>query len=117
MDCSLTLEQKFQLRKLALSLEGMDVRELRGMILETTEELLMQQAYFLGLMSDYGMDVETAEPFCLSLPETEEEMIDLFGRVPTDDELSDYINERIMEHMEAARIDVDIEAIALGLEE
>jgi hypothetical protein len=44
-------------------------------------------------------------------------MIATFGHMPSDEELAAYVGERVEACQEAARIDVDIEAIALGMEE
>lgn len=93
------------------------MEELKELVVETTEEKMLERKYFLSLMHMAGMEVEESEPFEPSIPQTDEEMIAVFGGMPTDEQLSDYINEQIERHMEAARMDVDIEVIALGPEE
>lgn len=116
MEINLSLEQSFSLQKLALELEEMDRQELIEAVLEEREQRLLQERFFSASMAAEGIPAEADDVFELALPETEEDMIALFGHVPDDDELSDYINRQIEAHMEAARMDVDIEAIALGLD-
>lgn len=110
----LTLEQHFQLRQLWSEIQDCSREELMEMVLEERQMLLVERQLYRGAMESLGY--ETAAP-CgewESLPQSEEELVAVFGRVPSDEELADYLNDRL----EAARIDeIDIEAIALGLED
>lgn len=117
VEICLTLEQRFSLRRLYDSLDGFSIEELKELVIETTEEKMLERGYFLSLMHMAGVEFEESEPFEPNVPQTEEEMIAIFGGPPSDEQLSNYINEQIERHMEAARMDVDIEAIALGPEE
>lgn len=116
MEISLSLEQQFSLRKLADELQEMEREELIEMVLEERQARLLQERFFSASMLAEGVDVEIDAAFELALPETEEEMVALFGHVPDDHELGEYIHRQVGAHMEAARMDVDIEAIALGIE-
>ena len=116
VEINLSLEQSLSLRKLALELEEMSRQELIEAVLEEREQRLLQERFFLASMAAEGIPAEVDDAFELALPETEEDMIAVFGHVPDDEELSDYVNRQIEAHMEAARMDVDIEAIALGLD-
>ena len=117
MDCGLTLEEKFQMRQLLEDLQGCDKGELIERVLEEREELLLQGRYYRSALEAMGCEPCEEADVVLVLPQSEEEMVAIFGRKPSDQELADYCNQRIAEHQEAARMDVDIEAIALGLEE
>lgn len=117
MEISLSLEQLFSLRKLELDLEAMSRDELIEMVLDEREQRLVQEQLFSMSMAAEGIPAEVDDVFELALPETEEEMIAVFGHLPDDDELSDYVNRQIEVHLNAARMDVDIEAIALGAED
>lgn len=116
-ELSLSLEQGFQLRHLRLELEGMSREELIEMVMEEREDFLMQGNYFRQVMRSAGLQVEEPMNLSLALPETEEEMIAQFGHRPSDEEVAALVAERIEACQEAARIDVDIEAIVLGLGE
>lgn len=113
----LTLEQLFCLSRLRLEASRMSKEELVEALLEEREELLLQRNYYVGCLEMAGIRAEPSSEPCISLPETEDELVAIFGRRPSDDELSTYLQERINDQMEAARMDVDIEAIVLGLDE
>lgn len=117
IDISLTMEQRFSLRTLAMELQELSRDELIERVLEEREDYLLQQRFFKAILEDQGAVMEEEADFSLVLPETEEEMIAVFGHIPTHEEYCAYVEERVEAHQEAARIDVDIEAIALGLEE
>lgn len=111
---SLTLEQLFQLRQLEDDLQGRSRQELMRLVLQERETLLIERQWFRIVMEAAGVETCQVGGGFLPLPETEDELIEIFGKVPSDEELTAYLNER----MEAARIDdIDIEAIALGLED
>jgi hypothetical protein len=111
---SLTLEQQFELRQLQDALQGYSRAELIDIVLQGHETLLVERQWFRIVMEAAGVETSCHSGEFLPLPETEDEIVEVFGRMPTDEELTAYLNER----MQAARIDdVDIEAIALGLED
>jgi hypothetical protein len=111
---ALTLEQALQLRQLQDQLRTCSREELMDMILEAHEKLLVERHWFRVVMEAAGIETSERGGDFQPLPETEEEVAAVFGRVPSTEELAAYMNER----MEAARMDdVDIEAIALGLED
>lgn len=111
---ALPLEQLFQLRRLRDQLQGYDREELIEIILQGQERLLVERRWFRLIMEAAGVETHEGSSEFQLVPETEEEMIEVFGKVPSEEELTAYVNERL----EAARIDdVDIEAIALGLED
>ena len=110
----LPLEQLFQLRRLRDQLQGHDREELMEIILQGHERLLIERRWFRMVMEATGIETSESSGEFQLMPETEEELIAVFGGVPSEEELTAYVNERL----EAARIDdVDIEAIALGLED
>lgn len=113
----LSLEQAFQLRQLGLELEEMSRQELIEMVLEEREDFLLQGNYFRSMMKAAGFEVEGAADMSLALPESEEDLVAQFGYVPSNEEVAALINERIEACQEAARMDVDIEAIVLGMED
>lgn len=116
-EISLSLEQQFSLRRLAEELQEMGREELIAVVLEERQARLLQERFFSASLAAEGVDVGVDAAFELALPETEEEMIAVFGYVPDDEELGEYIHRQVEAHMEAARMDVDIEAIALGIED
>jgi hypothetical protein len=113
----LTLEQRFCLCQLRLEAGRMSREELVEALLEEREDLLLQRNYYVGRLEMAGVRVEPSSASCIALPDTEEELVEIFGYKPSDAELSVYLEARISEQQEAARMDVDIEAIALGLDE
>lgn len=113
----LSLEQRFQLRQLRIDLDGMSRQELIETVLEEREDFLLQGNYFRSMMKAAGFEVEEQADMSLVLPETEEDLVAQFGYVPSNDKVAELINERIEACQEAARMDVDIEAIVLGMEE
>jgi hypothetical protein len=117
MDCELSLEERFQLRQLAIELESCCREELIWRVLEEREETLLQGRYYRQALEMMGFELADEADVTLVLPQSEAELVEVFGRRPSDQELEDYCNQRIAEHQEAARMDVDIEAIALELEE
>jgi hypothetical protein len=117
LEIQLTLEQRFQLRQFWLEAESMNRGELLRALISEREELLLQQRYYVAMLEMAGVDIEPAADVCFELPGDEEGLVAVFGHTPSDQELSDYCNERILRAQEAARMDVDIEAIALGFDE
>lgn len=111
---TLTLEQHLQLRILEDEIQSCDRQELMRMLLNERYSRLAEQQWFRIVMESAGVETCLEGQQFEPLPQTEDELIAVFGRVPSDEELSAYVNER----MEAARMDdIDIEAIALGLED
>jgi hypothetical protein len=117
MMIDLNLEQQFQLRQLRDEIEGLSRAELIALVLDERRDYLLQGNYLRSMMVEAGMEVEEPMDIYLALPETEEEMIATFGHMPSNEELAAYVGERVEACQEAARMDVDIEAIALGMEE
>lgn len=117
MELSLTTEQQFAMRMFALELQELDRDELIAALLSEREDLLLQQQYFKGILEDQGLEICPEMDVTLALPETEEDMVRVFGKVPSENELGEYIERQMEAQFEAARIDVDMEAIVLGLEE
>jgi hypothetical protein len=117
MMIDLNLEQQFQLRQLRDEIEGLSRAELIVLVLDERRDYLLQGNYLRSMMVEAGMEVEEPMDIYLALPETEEEMIATFGHMPSNEELAAYVGERVEACQEAARMDVDIEAIALGMEE
>jgi len=111
---SLTLEQLFQLRQLQDRLQGYSREELIGLALQEHEARLVERHWFRVVMEAAGIETCERGGEFQALPETEDEIAEVFGRAPSKEELAAFLDER----MEAARMDdVDIEAIALGLED
>lgn len=117
MEVDLTLEQRFALRLYRRQLETLSRQELLEHAIEEREARLLLERLHQAQLEDMGVPALEEHWACFSLPETEEELIAVFGRVPSDEDLSVYINERIAAQQAAARMDVDIEAIALGAED
>jgi len=113
----LSLEQRFQLRQLRDEIEDLSQEELIALVIDERRDYLLQGNYLRSVMVEAGIEVEEPMDISLALPETDEEMIATFGHMPSHEELAAYIGERVEACQEAARMDVDIEAIALGLEE
>lgn len=111
---ALTLEQSLQLRLLKDEIQDCDRRELMRLLLNERYCRLMEQQWFRVVMEAAGVETCLGSQQFEPLPQSDEELLAVFGRIPDDDELTAYLNER----MEAARMDdIDIEAIALGLED
>jgi len=113
----LSLEQRFQLRQLRDEIQDLSQEELVALVIDERRDYLLQGNYLRSVMVEAGIEVEEPMDISLALPETDEEMIAAFGHMPSNEELAAYIGERVEACQEAARMDVDIEAIALGLEE
>lgn len=110
----LTLEQRFQLQLLRLELQSYGREELIQLLLEERQMLMIERCLYRRTLDEMGYDTSPPEGHWVEVPQSEKDLIEIFGKVPSDDELSDYLNERL----EAARMDeIDIEAIALGLED
>jgi hypothetical protein len=113
----LSWEQRFQLQQLRLELANRSREALIEAVLEEREDFLLQSNYYREAMREAGYTVEKEMDLSLALPETEEDMLAHFGHRPSDDEVAALVSERIEACQEAARMDVDIEAIVLGVEE
>lgn len=117
MMIDLSLEQQFQLRQLRGEIESLNRAELIALVLDERRDYLLQGNYLRSVMVEAGIEVQEPMDIYLALPETDEEMIATFGHMPSNEELAAYVGERVEACQEAARMDVDIEAIALGMEE
>jgi hypothetical protein len=117
MHCELSLEERFQLRRLALELLPCSREQLIRQVLEEREDALLQGRFYRQALEAMGCELVEEADVELVLPQSEAELMEVFGRRPSDQELADYCNQKILEHQEAARMDVDIEAIALESEE
>lgn len=117
MEVDLTVEQRFALRLYRRQLETLSRQELLEHALEERETRLLMERMHQAQLEDMGVPAMEQQWAYPALPETEEDLIAVFGRVPSDEDLSVYINEQIAAQQAAARMDVDIEAIALGAED
>lgn len=117
METGLTLEQHLQIRLLRQEAQEASRELLIEMLIDERVAALQARREFEVLMVGAGLDVEPEMDLAFVLPETEEEMVAVFGHRPSSEELSDYINDRIGAHLGAATMDVDIEAIALETDE
>lgn len=113
----LSLEQRFTLQQLRLELEDCERQELIEKVLEEREDLMVQGNYLRQVMREAGYGEEDLMDGAIVLPSSEEELVAHFGYKPSDEEVAALINDRIEAHQEAARMDVDIEAIVLGVDE
>lgn len=110
----LTLEQHFQLRQLWSEIQACSREELMHMVLEERQMLLVERQLYRGAMESMGFETAACCGDWVPVPQSEEELIEVFGKIPSDEELADYLND----HLEAARMEeINIEAIALGLED
>lgn len=117
MEIELGLEQLLGLRTLRDELQDYDREILIEALVEERRMRLMMERYFETVVEDMGGIVCREEAALPQLPQTEEELVAVFGRVPSDEEFEAYMSEQLNAHFEAARMDVDIEAIALGVED
>jgi len=116
MDVGLTIEQHLQLRLLREDARNASREQLIEMLVDERAAALLAQREYQIEMTDAGLIAESQMDMAFVLPEAEEELVAVFGYSPSNEELGDYLNERIGSHMDAARMDVDIEAIALEAE-
>ena len=113
-DDFLPLEQQLQLRLLRDELSVLSREDLIEIALQERHTLLFERRWHQVVMDAAGVEICSPGGEFAPFPQTEEEMVEVFGKVPSDEELAAFMNERL----EAARMDdVDIEAIALGLED
>ena len=115
VDVELSLEECLQLRLLADDLQERCQEELVCMVLELRESMLLQQKAFRWQLLQVGLDIEQEPAAAIVLPDTEEGLVEVFGCVPSDEQVADYVNEMIVS-AEDVLSDVDIEAIALGVD-
>lgn len=110
----LTLEQQLQLRLMRDELSAFSREDLIEIALQERHTLFFERRWHQAVMDAAGVETCSPDGEFAPFPRTEEEMVEVFGRVPSNEELAAFMNERL----EAARMDdVDIEAIALGLED
>lgn len=110
----ITLEQSLELRLLSDELRGLTRGELQEALLEERRIRLVERQWFRVVMEKAGIPTCFQQEASVALPETPQELGEILGRAPEAGEFEAFIDER----MEAARLDdIDIEAIALGLED
>lgn len=118
MHMELSLEQQLELRLLYDAMANFDREDLIELVMEERTARLIQEQMFREIFDEMGMtatvNVAAAE---VHVPQTEEELVAVFGHVPSDEELEEYIQEQLECQGGSATMDVDIEAIALGVEE
>ena len=117
MDVELGLEQLLGLRILRDELHEYDRDDLIEALVEERQQRLMMARYYESIIEEMGGIVHYEEAALPRLPETEEELVAVFGKVPSDEEVVEYMNDCLEAHFDAARMDVDIEAIVLGTED
>lgn len=110
MEEGLTLEQKFLLHRIAAEAQEMGKEELIGALLESWETRFRIKQNFLLTTREAGYMFKMEERQPLRPPESEEELIQAIGHVPTDEEVEDYMREM----WENATMELDMDEIVLG---
>ena len=110
MEEGLTLEQAFLLHRMAAEAREMSREELIDALLESWEMRFRLKQNFLLTTREAGYMFKMEERRPLRQPESEEELIELMGRVPTEEEMRDYMREI----WEDATMELDMDEIVLG---
>lgn len=113
----MTVEQAFSLRGLEMRLQGASREELICAVLHAQARLYDQARFFQATMAGLGIPVRVSSGIDLGMPETSEDMMKVFGREPSDEELSEYAARRMEEYQRFSGMDIDISAIAREGEE
>jgi hypothetical protein len=117
MDAAMTVEQAFSLRGLEMRLQNASREELICAVLHAQAQLYDQARFFQSTMAGMGIPVRVSSGIDLGMPETSEDMMKVFGREPSDEELSEYAARRMEEYQRFSGMDIDISAIAREGEE
>jgi hypothetical protein len=91
MHCELSLEERFQLRRLALELLPCSREQLIRQVLEEREDALLQGRFYRQALEAMGCELVEEADVELVLPQSEAELMKVFGRRPSDQELADYL--------------------------
>lgn len=118
MHMELSLEQQLELRLLYDALYTFDRQDLIEAVMQERTARLIQERMFREIFDEMNLtatvNIAAAD---IHIPQSEEELVAVFGHVPSDEELEEYIQEQLECQGGSATMDVDIEAIALGVEE
>ncbi len=113
MDEGLTIEQRYQLRKLALEIENYSREELKEELLACWEEKFQQKQCFLSLSQEAGIIFKLDDYQPASIPTSEEEFKGVFGYEPTTEEKAQYV-QNLYEEVEP---ELDMDEIVLDSED
>jgi hypothetical protein len=103
----LTTEQRYLLRKVELEAQAMSRPELIAALCDAWEARFAQKQHFISNTREAGLVFRIEERQPLQLPESHEELKQLFGHLPDEEELDAYLREQ----WESATMELDMEAI------
>lgn len=112
----LSFEQRFRLRRMREDLRKASRQSLIAAVISAQEALFRQANWHQSAMTGAGIPVHMSMPIDLGLPETPDEMVRVFGKEPTEDELDAYTAQRIEDFHHYSGGDIDIAEIAMEVE-
>ena len=109
----LTEEQQFILRRVELEARELDREELIEALLASWEVRFQLKATFLQFSREAGLSFRLDEARSPAAPESLEDLEEIFGYAPTEEETIDYMKSLY----ENATMEIDMDEIVLGTDE
>lgn len=109
----LTAEQQFVLRRVELEAKELDREELVEALLASWEVRFQMKATFMEFARAAGLSFRLEEARTPAAPESLEDLEQIFGYEPTDDETIEYMRSLY----ENATMEIDMDEIVLGTED
>jgi len=113
VDEVLTTEQQYLLRRIELEIKELSRDELIAALLECWEARFRLKQTFLLTAREAGYVFKMEDGGTLFAPETEEDLAEIFGYAPTEEEAEDYMRGL----WENATMELDMDAIVLESED
>lgn len=115
MECELSMEQDWLLRQMKDRLANLSRAELVDLAVGMQATLFAQAENFKARLLEMGVPVEIhlVQDFDFGIPESEEELVQVFGRRPSEEEVMELTNQRIQAFQDFHGMDIDFSEIAM----
>lgn len=114
MDSGLTMEQAFILRRMRDDLRQASQPQLLELVIGAQAKIYLMAQHFQDVIAEAGIAAQVQfGDFDCGLPDSEEELVQVFGRNPSNEELERYTEERIQAFQTFHGMDIDFSDIAM----
>ena len=110
---ALSTEQQYLLRRIHLEAQSMSREQLVDELLQAWEAKLRLKQYFASVVGAHGGGFQVVEGQTCRLPNSEKGLVEVFGHLPTDEEIAAYYEQQ----WETATMEVDMDEIVLTPDE
>ena len=115
MDDDLTMEEEFLLRRMRDNLQQASQPELLNLLISAQAKIFLLAHHFQEVAAEAGIaaQIEIVGGVDFGLPDSEAELVQVFGGRPSDEQMERYTEERIQAFQAFHGMDIDFSDIAM----